>query len=145
MPQCFRLATKRCESSVIHFNAQCAGCLVLFGCFKSLCAALVGPLKVLHGILHRDAEVFKRGTISSAIWLLLMPLRGFYVCLGALSCKGYAKLEYVATVAASCIDSLSTCAIFWALARGRKMAILPSKRSYNRRTVKLNQSQVGAS
>nr|BAN65938.1 hypothetical protein [Babesia bovis] len=58
---CIRLINKRCESSVIQFNARCAGYLLIFGCCKSLCATLVGPLRVIHGILHRDVTVFRKG------------------------------------------------------------------------------------
>ncbi|CDR97838.1 hypothetical protein BBBOND_0403260 [Babesia bigemina] len=131
---CVLLIHSKCESGVGQFNAQCAGStLVIFGCLQSLSVALGGPVRVMHALLHRNTSLFRQGTAAAGIATLVMPLRGergsglwFFVCLGAPACREHSRTLYLATVTATCIDSCLACGMFWALARGRDFAAVPS-------------------
>ncbi|KAK1937279.1 hypothetical protein X943_000711 [Babesia divergens] len=131
---CVLLVPAKCESGIVFFNARCAGMLLVYGCLQSLSVTLVTPLKVLHALLHHNVEAVKQGNVVSGIALLIMPLYGFYVCLGAMSCKEHAPSHYIATVILSSIDSFITCGAFWSLVRGRdSSAIRPLRRRDHRK------------
>lgn len=142
---CVLLVPTKCESGIVFFNARCAGMLLVYGCLQSLSVTLVTPLKVLHALLHHNVEAVKQdsdalsvavafGNVLSGIALLIMPLYGFYVCLGTMSCKEHAPSHYIATVILSSIDSFITCGAFWSLVRGRDCsAIRPLRRRDHRK------------
>lgn len=129
--QCLRMVPVKCETQIVLFNARCAGALLVFCCFQSLAVTLVSPLRVIRNLLNYDVPALRRernfvgtsvvfGNVASGSVLLVMPLYGFYLSLGALSCKEHAPRYHLLTVILSCVDSFFTCAIFWVLGRGAK-------------------------